>query len=224
MHPDPTSTTEAGPNQSQPADHTKVLAWLSSQATPDHGDETPPLPSDLLKALEKKFGAAPDTPLTAPAEKQGLLSMLAETLTRKLALVGGIAAACLAVLLAVRNTYPPDSGTATDPEIVLRGGNETKVGNQSGISWHWIGSGPFAAEQERLGKEGFVTEIAKAAVVITLDAESDPHFVLVSGTKSGIPKPEWSTRLPKLPADAQRPDLWLQALIQLQEKIDSTPP
>lgn len=201
-----------------------MLAWLSSQATPDHGEETPPLPSDLLKALEKKFGSAPDAPRAATGEKQGLLSMLAEILSRRLALVGGIAVACLAVMLAIRNTYQTNPGITTNPEIILRGGNETNAGTQPGISWHWIGAGPFAAEQERLGKEGFVAEIAKSTVVVTLDAQSDPNFVLVSGSNSGIPQPEWTTRLPKLPADAQRPDLWLQMLIQLQEKIDATPP
>ena len=58
--------------------------------------------------------------------------------------------------------------------------------------------------------------------IISIDTQSDAQFVLVSGQKNGIVQPEWSVRLAKLPAGAQRPERWLQALLDLQSKIDAS--
>lgn len=228
MKPDPSLSNSAARSQEsqEPADPSKVLAWLATQATPDHGD-APPMPADLLQDLERKFGSVKEVKSTAAASQSSRLGNLVSSLVGRLALSGGLVAACFVLFLVLRggnDGQVSQNGTTTIIEPVLRGGNDPAKQSVDGIAWKWIGADSFGTELARLKTEGFTEELANARNVVTLDAQSDPQFVLVSGAKSGETQGNWSLRLPKLPADAQRPDRWLQLLIQLQEKIDSSAP
>ena len=226
MKPDPSLSTRTEPAGSpqDATDPSKVLAWLATQATPDHGD-APPMPADLLQDLERKFGAVKEVKATASAPQQSWLGNMVSSLVGRLALGGGLVAACLVVFLMMRGGNDAPQGQiniTNDP--VLRGGNDPAKQIVDGIAWKWIGSESFGAEMAQLKSEGFTEDLANARNVVTLDAQSDPQFVLVAGMKSGEVQSDWALRLPKLPADVTRPYRWLQALLQLQEKIDSSAP
>lgn len=223
MKPDPSHSNSAQrlETSQEAPDSSKVLAWLATQATPDHGD-APPMPADLLQDLERKFGAVKEVKTTAAAPQSSWLGNLVSSLAGRLALGSGLLAACLVLFFVLRGGDDDQLITPNNP--VLRGGNDPAARTIEGIAWKWIGAESFALELAQLKTEGFTEDLANASNVVTLDAQSDPQFVLVSATKSGETRADWSLRLPKLPADAQRPDRWLQALIQLQETIDSSAP
>ena len=203
----PNSSTDK-PSTSDPD---AIIRWLAEQGPADR-DEAPPLPEDLLKQLEITFGKAAD-PIPAPTSVSRSWFSL-----RSFSFAVGLAAACVVALLMIRGDQ---SGGTSDGRPVLRGGNGTEV-KVPGVAWHWDTALGFEKEREALGQEGFTEDKANAMVTISIDTQSDPQFVLVSGQKNGIVQPEWSVRLAKLPADAQRPERWLQALLDLQSKIDAS--
>ena len=203
----PNSSTDK-PSTSDPD---AIIRWLAEQGPADR-DEAPPLPEDLLKQLEITFGKAAD-PIPAPASDSRSWFSL-----RSFSFAVGLAAACVVALLMIRGDQ---NGGDADDRPVLRGGNGTEV-KVPGVAWHWDTAEGFEKEREALGQEGFTEEKANAMVIISIDTQSDAQFVLVSGQKNGIVQPEWSVRLAKLPADAQRPERWLQALLDLQSKIDAS--
>lgn len=208
----PRMTNSPSTHSSQPPEPEQVLQWLTTQRQPD-GGEAPPLPEDLLKQLESAFGRAP-APMPPPLEHGRSWFNL-----RSFSLVAGLAVACLVMVLTL---HREKDGTTAGLKPVVRGGGATAAGAAE-VAWKWDSATSFAAELELLKQEGFTEEAPQAATVIRLDTQSDPHFVLVTGEKNGKLQGEWSLRLPKLPADAQRPQRWLQALLQLQAKLDASP-
>jgi hypothetical protein len=111
--------------------------------------------------------------------------------------------------------------TNTSGAEMMRGG--TKPVTVPGISWRWLGLENFPAEQEKLTRENLTTELNQAAIIVTLDAQSDPLQVLVNATKDGIAQPELSLKLPKQVAPAMRPAMWVSHLQQLQSTLQSAP-
>lgn len=223
MKPDPSHSNSAPRLQTsqETPDSSKVLAWLATQATPDHGDGMP-MAADLLQDLERKFGSVKEVKTTAAAPQLAGFGSLISSLAGRLTLGSGLLAACLVLFFSLRGGN--DGLTIAPNTTIVRGGNDPAGSTIAGIAWKWIGAESFSPELAQLKTEGFTEDLANARNVVTLDAQSDPQFVLVTGTKAGDSQADWSLRLPKLPADAQRPDRWLQSLIQLQEKIDSSAP
>ena len=203
----PNSPTDK-PSTSEPE---ALIRWLAEQGPADRG-EAPPLPEDLLEQLEITFGKAPDP---IPAETSVSRSWLS---LRSFSFAIGLTAACVVAFLMIRGEQ---NGGDPDPRLVLRGGSGIEI-KVPGVAWHWDASQGFEKERAALGQEGFTEDKTNAMVIISVDTQSDPQFVLVSGQKNGIIQPEWSVRLSKLPADAQRPERWLQALLDLQSKIDAS--
>jgi hypothetical protein len=198
----------------------QVLAWLATQATPDQGETSPPLPADLLSDIKQTFGIAPE-PAPSGVERVGLWQKITELFSSRglMAWSGTLAAACVVALLVWQYVSPKTMGQPGGDDPILRGG--TPATTVPGISWHWIGLENFPAEQSKLTKEELTQEIPQSVFVVTLDALADPLQVLVTTTKNGTAQPNFSLKLPKQPAPAMRAGIWVKALQELQTKLQT---
>lgn len=220
MTPEPTSTK---PQTSTPAttQPEQVLAWLATQATPDNDESAPPMPADLLNDIQKTFGIAPEAPRAM--EQASLWSRITEIFSARgvMAWGGALTAACVVALFVWQNgNQTSGDGMAPGPDN-MRGGQT--VAKTPGISWHWIGLENFPAEQAKLEKEGFISDSTNTSIVVTLDAVVDRLQVQVRTTKDGVPQPNLLMQLPKQSPPAMRPNVWVNALQQLQSKLQSPP-
>jgi hypothetical protein len=215
----PAATQHATPAPTQPE---QVLAWLATQTTPDHGESAPPMPADLLSDIQRTFGLAPETP-PAASERTSLWQRAVKLCSARSTLGWGsaLAAACVVALLVWQHGSQSDSSRSSDVDAV-RGGQP--VATLPDISWHWIGLENFPVEKAKLQKEDLTEEVSNSSIVVTLDAASDPLQVKVTTTKKGIPQPDLSLSLPKQSLPTMRPAIWVEALQQLQNKLQSSPP
>jgi hypothetical protein len=220
MTPETISTKPqtATPASTQPE---QVLSWLATQATPDHGESTPPMPADLLSDIQKTFGIAPEAPRVL--ERASLWSRVSEVFSSRsvMAWGGALTAACVVALFVWQNGHQTGTGGVSGSDTDMRGGKP--VATVPGISWHWIGLENFPTEQAKLEKEGFISDSTSTSIVVTLDAAADPLQVLVSTVKDGVPQPILFTQLPKQSLPAMRPAVWVNSLQQLQSKLQSPP-
>ncbi len=216
----PANTQHATPASTQPQSE-QVLAWLATQATPDHGESAPPLPADLLSDIQKTFGIAPEA-AARTMESSSLWSRITEAFSSRnmMAWGGSLAAACIVALLVWQNGNPSTNHTTTGAGDQLRGGGQ--VATIPGISWQWTGLENFPAEQAKLDQAELISANANTSVVVHLDATSDPLKVLLTITKDGVAQSDPAPALYKN-ALGDRPSQWVNALQQLQSKLQSPP-
>jgi hypothetical protein len=178
-----------------------LLALLSEQTPPPADGETPPMPADLLERLRGHYGSTAEAPeaeniFTAPrpaAPTPGMLQRIRSLFSVPAFQWGGLATACLAVILGVFFMKSPpsaggDAGGGTD---VWRG-NPPPVA-QTGPLYVWIGT---AGGTDRAGvadkvpglldaaSEAAALEISRTnpeATIYTLNAAAGSVQTLVNG-------------------------------------------
>jgi hypothetical protein len=213
-------TQHATPAATKPQPE-QVLAWLATQATPDHGESAPPLPADLLNDIQKTFGIAPEA-AARTMESSSLWSRITEAFSARgmMAWGGALTTACIVALLVWQNGQPSDGSGTTGVGEPMRGGGQAT--SMTGISWQWTGLENFPAEQAKLEQAELISAKTSTGIVVHLDATSDPLKVILTITKDGVAQPDPAPVLYKN-ALGDRPSQWVNALQQLQSKLQTPP-
>ena len=150
-----------------PKDQQSLLALLSEQSPPPADESTPPLPSDLLDQLKSRFGSVMEAPAQETAQpavtrravvRPGLLQTVRGWFAMPAMQWGGLATACVAIVLGVMYLRPPDKVDITSPPDTWRG-NTTGV-PLSGDVFIWVGTDADAARAAVADK---VPDLANAA-------------------------------------------------------------
>lgn len=185
---------------SAPKAQQDLLALFNEQAPPPADGEVPPMPADLLDRLRGLYGSVAEQaavePVVAPAKAAPPVPGFMEKLRGLFAMPsfqwGGLATACLAVVLGVLLWKP-------SPPVVEGGGNQdTWRGNpppvaRTGALFVWIGAPADAARAAVADRVPELLDAASAeaakdlsqknpeAVVYALDAAAGTVSVIVNG-------------------------------------------
>jgi hypothetical protein len=181
-------------------DRELVLHLLCEQAPPVTGD-APPMPEDLRKKLEAKYGR--ETALLGKTEQVSLFAWIFRVLKNPVAITG-LAAACVAVLFFLPTAKPPGQTM----EDTTRATQTAQPAVQNGLQWVWLGSvEPSIAE--KLGPQLGKANLTIVASLVAVDPQSgawlrkagdEPKHFPASGAPSDPTWPEAVAAAAKLAA------------------------
>ena len=170
-----------------------LLALLSAQTPPAGEEAPPPMPPDLLDRLRGRYGVTPqeqthEVVLTSATQgvpvRPGFLDRLREWFTLPAMQWGGLATACVAIVMGVLFLRPApvqqeNTGTAPDQ---WRGGPAPVA--QSGPLYVWLGGASHAARAAVADKVPDLMDVASAeeARQLSLTNPQAPLYTLDPAT------------------------------------------